>query len=139
MNRIQYEQIKYPRFIIPQNSWLRKSWDILIIMLIFLQVVYIPYQISFNDNADLLTYLDYLIVCIFILDIVVNFRTTYYQTSSLEIVNPKKISYHYFMSLNFYIDLLTSIPISEFFAYQTSYKKSLRIINLIKFVRVIKF
>ena len=51
----------------------------------------------------------------FILDIVLNFRTTYVdQVKNLEITNAKRIAKNYINSVRFPIDIVASIPFELF-------------------------
>jgi hypothetical protein len=56
------------------------------------------------------------ILVFFILDIVVNLRTTYYDEENEEIVDSKLIITNYISSPSFAIDLLSAFPISELYS-----------------------
>ena len=55
-----------------------------------------------------------LVDLIFIVDIVINFRTTYYDKEGDEEYNPKKIAKNYALSVGFVFDVIAALPIEWF-------------------------
>ena len=51
-----------------------------------------------------------IILVLFIIDIIINFRTTYFDEHSAEIVDAKMIALKYFKSIFFFMDLISIIP-----------------------------
>lgn len=66
----------------------------------------------------------------FILDIILNARTSYYQQDGEQIFDPKKILKNYLAGM-FFVDLISSIPIELMFP-----GSGFRIINILKLLRV---
>jgi len=55
---------------------------------------------------------------IFILDIFLNFRTTYINPSTnIEIIDPYKVAKNYTKSIRFPVDVLASIPFEVFLSF----------------------
>jgi cyclic nucleotide gated channel alpha 3 len=72
----------------------------------------------------------------FIVDIAINFRTTYTNTKTgLEVWNPKKIAKHYVLGGKFIIDLLSSIPFDTVPIESISF---LNVIGMLKIVRIVR-
>ena len=95
-------------------------WDLLIILFALYNCVMIPLNVAFNIELDEvlpegLDYCEKVIDVLFVLDIVLNFRTTYINTkTNLEIVDPRRITRNYVNSVRFPIDVLASIPFDYF-------------------------
>jgi hypothetical protein len=51
---------------------------------------------------------------LFLFDILVNFRTTFYNTRGEEVYNPKQIATNYIKS-SFLLDILSCIPFDDIF------------------------
>jgi len=79
--------------------------------------------------------MDYIITAMFIIDIFVNFRTTYINDDKEEVIDPKEICLKYVKSINFIIDVLSSIPIGDMI---DGSKKELRLIGLVKIIRLLR-
>ena len=70
---------------------------------------------EFAFTADLnltsLSIIDYIIDFFFIFDIIVNFRSTYFDPpTEAPVTEGKKIAYNYVLRGRFWIDMLASIP-----------------------------
>ena len=70
---------------------------------------------EFAFTADLnltsLSIIDYIIDFFFIFDIIVNFRSTYFDPKTeAPVTEGKKIAYNYVLRGRFWIDMLASIP-----------------------------
>lgn len=83
---------------------------------------------------------DSLVNLIFIIDVVINFRTTFiHKLTGEEIIEPKKIAVEY-IKTRFFIDLVASIPfdkIAEVFV-PAGNASTLNLITLLKLVRVLR-
>ena len=106
------------------------------------QAVTIPISISFEPdefNNPVLKTLDSLIDLIFIVDIILNFRTSFIDpVTGEEILDANKISKKYIKSINFYIDVLSTVPFSEFIQ-GNSFLKFLGILKVIRLRRISNF
>lgn len=99
--------------IFQQNGIFRTRWDVLIIILSLWICFSLPIQIAFEPqwlesmgNYVINVFSD----IIYILDILINLRTTIKNPlTNEEIVNPKEIMKQYFQG-RFLIDLVASIP-----------------------------
>jgi len=126
-------------------------WDILIILVLVYSCFEVPVTLAFNLELSLhhpLGILSFSMDCSLLLDIVVTFRTAYYNKwDHLNLVrDPKSIAIQYLKGW-FFIDLLTSLPfefIVEFVSVDT-YSDTVifglpifDIFRLLRFVRIIK-
>ena len=105
-------KITYPKFVISFNNKFKVIWDIIVLLLIVCLSIYIPYEIGFDVHLSIT--FDYFVLAFFLIDILVNLRTTYINLDKEEIINCKKIALNYIKSINFAIDLLSALPFSEF-------------------------
>ena len=107
-----------PKFMIHHNDPRRLNWDLAIIFLAVYNCITIPLNLTFAQGQDShvgFYILERVIDVFFILDIALNFRTTYVNpTKNIEITNAKRIAKNYINSVRFPIDILASIPFEVF-------------------------
>jgi hypothetical protein len=97
-------------------------WDWLILLLVIYTAVFTPYSAAFllSDQDDSqrgtcgytcspLTVVDLIVDIMFVVDIVINFRTTYVNTNDEVVSHPRRIAVHYFKGW-FLIDMVAAIP-----------------------------
>ena len=103
----------------------------------------IPVQFAFNpdfSNHPAYIAVDSMINLIFIIDVIINFRTTFiHKVTGEEIIDAKKIAINYIKS-RFLIDLIASIPfdnIADIFI-PTGNTSTLNLITLLKLFRVLR-
>lgn len=94
------------------------KWDLLVIFLALYNCVMIPMNLAFHDDVSKifgLNVFERVVDVIFILDIILNFRTTYVNPkTNLEIVDPMKVAMNYVNSIRFPVDVFASIPFEAF-------------------------
>jgi hypothetical protein len=94
---------------ISESSRLRTGWDLLILVLVLLSCLLVPFQIAFRHQVNLAgSVLLYLIDLFFLLDIFLNFHTTF-RRQGAEVTDPGEIARHYLGTL-FLVDLLAALP-----------------------------
>lgn len=130
-------QTNIPRTIIVHNSPPKAAWDWLILLLVVYVAVMTPYLAAFrtvskapppppadggfrNESksesssfvvhllSDRLILIDFIVDITFLVDMVVNFRTTYLRNGEL-VANPRKIAINYLRGW-FLIDAVSAIP-----------------------------
>lgn len=115
--RLGETTIVYPEWILPSDSKIKKGFDYFVFLIILLNSFLNPIDIAFTYNNNSLnnffTAFNWLSIAIFSLDIVVTFRTTYYDEDGNEIVDHKMIAINYITSIVFYLDVFSTLPISE--------------------------
>lgn len=134
---------KQHRFIVAEDSSGRVHWDMLVICLILNYIVVMPLRSAFQktSNSDFIhikgiwLYVELLADIIFLIDILVNFRTSFRLNDGTLIDDPKAIAARYLRSW-FWLDLISSFPI-DFAFFFVSPRQSAAGSNL-KFVRTIR-
>ena len=110
----------------------RMKWDIFVICLALWNVFFIPYNVAFRPsigNTPWFLAFNYFIDIAFFFDIIVNFRTTYFNNDGDEVFVPIEIAKRYIFGGRFFIDLLASVPLDNI-------SKELEIFGLLKLIRL---
>ncbi|XP_076162764.1 hyperpolarization activated cyclic nucleotide gated potassium channel Ih isoform X6 [Ptiloglossa arizonensis] len=140
-------------WVIHPCSSFRFYWDLCMLLLLVANLIILPVAISFF-NDDLSTRwiaFNCLSDTIFLIDIVVNFRTGIMQQDNAEqvILDPKSIAKHYFRTW-FFLDLISSIPLdyiflifNQFQDFSESFQilhagRALRILRLAKLLSLVR-
>lgn len=111
------------RLTILHYSPFKAVWDWLILILVIYTAIFTPYVAAFLLNesdseqkedayaryGDPLTIIDLVVDVMFIIDILINFRTTYVNKNDEVVSHPGKIAVHYFKGW-FLIDMVAAIP-----------------------------
>ncbi|XP_059502342.1 potassium voltage-gated channel subfamily H member 2-like [Stegostoma tigrinum] len=97
-------------------------WDWLILLLVIYTAIFTPYSAAFllNDQEEVkrrdcgyscnpLNVVDLIVDIMFIIDILINFRTTYVNSNDEVVSHPASIAIHYFKGW-FLIDMVAAIP-----------------------------
>jgi hypothetical protein len=121
--------------VIGEHNKLRTKWDFAISILIFTSLLLIPYQFAFQHKITFTgSIIVYLIDLFFIIDILLNFNTTY-RIAGKEVFDLKEIHNRYFRT-NFKIDFLAAIPIDIIFLYWSGFE--LEGISIILWLRLMR-
>ncbi|XP_073488672.1 voltage-gated inwardly rectifying potassium channel KCNH2 isoform X2 [Aquarana catesbeiana] len=110
------------KWTILHYSPFKAVWDWLILLLVIYTAIFTPYSAAFllNNQEDVssencsyscnpLSVVDLMVDIMFIIDILINFRTTYVNTNEEVVSHPGKIAIHYFKGW-FLIDMVAAIP-----------------------------
>uniref|UniRef100_A0A7S3CT47 Cyclic nucleotide-binding domain-containing protein n=1 Tax=Strombidium rassoulzadegani TaxID=1082188 RepID=A0A7S3CT47_9SPIT len=112
-------EVKFPATMIKAQGKMRLSWDLLIIILSIYQAISIPLTISFEPdefNSPGIKTFDSLVDLVFTVDIILRFRTTYIDpVSGEEVMDSFMIAKKYLSSPNFTVDVLSTVPLDDFF------------------------
>lgn len=126
------------------HSQTRIRWDLFIILLATINCFQVPYNVAFADVGDTNIGLDIFngfIDFFFMMDVVINFRTSYLNDmTGTEVLDSKMIAVKY-LKTRFWVDILASIPL-DFFSYAFNNSNSnrflLQMLGLLKLVRVLR-
>jgi hypothetical protein len=91
----------------------KQRWDFFIIILALLTVIIFPFFVAFKPEWRKQPYIHYVFVVSyipFLIDIIVNFRTTYVSADGEEQFEKKGIVLNY-MTSHFIFDIITAVPI----------------------------
>jgi hypothetical protein len=98
----------------------RFYWDVLIMLLAIFNCLTVPVQFAFKPDifqSDGFKIINWTITGIFVLDLLVNMRTTYIDgREGEEIGDSKLMAIHYLSSGSFLLDLLSTIPFPDLFS-----------------------
>lgn len=108
------------KFTILHYSPFKAVWDWIILLLVIYTAIVTPYMAAFllseqrrfadsSRYSDPLTITDLIVDIMFIIDILINFRTTYVNKNDEVVSHPGKIAVHYFKGW-FLIDVVAAIP-----------------------------
>uniref|UniRef100_A0A8C5N4N6 Voltage-gated delayed rectifier potassium channel KCNH8 n=1 Tax=Leptobrachium leishanense TaxID=445787 RepID=A0A8C5N4N6_9ANUR len=133
---------KKSKFIILHFSTFKAAWDWLILLATFYVAVTVPYNVSFVDNDDLsstrsTTVSDISVEILFIIDIILNFRTTYVSKSGQVIFKARSICIHY-VTTWFVIDLIAALPFDLLYAFNVTVVSLVHLLKTIRLLRLLR-
>lgn len=134
--RLKGTQFKYPFLVIPNQAFFKICWDILITIIVTLTSIYVPLQLAFDDFMQVFDP-EYIVLCFFWVDIILTFRTTYWNEDTEEIISPVLIAKKYIKSWSFFIDVGSALPISEIIT-RTGAGKNIKWVVLTKSLRLLR-
>ncbi|XP_077863314.1 potassium voltage-gated channel unc-103-like [Saccoglossus kowalevskii] len=112
-------KLKLQRCTILHYTPFKATWDWLVLLLVVYTAIYTPFAVAFllrekdghfGGYDDPMHFIDLLVDIMFLIDILINFRTTYVDENLGEVVSsPKKIAMHYLRGW-FVIDAVAAIP-----------------------------
>uniref|UniRef100_A0AC34REF4 Cyclic nucleotide-binding domain-containing protein n=1 Tax=Panagrolaimus sp. JU765 TaxID=591449 RepID=A0AC34REF4_9BILA len=120
-------------------------WDWIILLLVIYTAVFTPYVAAFllgevRDHnrkfSEPLEIIDLIVDIMFIVDIIINFRTTYVNENDEVVSHPGKIAIHYFKGW-FVIDMIAAVPFDLLLA-NTNSDETTTLIGLLKTARLLR-
>nr|XP_048301933.1 potassium voltage-gated channel subfamily H member 6 isoform X3 [Myodes glareolus] len=124
-------------------------WDWLILLLVIYTAVFTPYSAAFllsdqdepqrgscGYTCSPLTVVDLIVDIMFVVDIVINFRTTYVNTNDEVVSHPRRIAVHYFKGW-FLIDMVAAIPF-DLLIFRSGSDETTTLIGLLKTARLLR-
>uniref|UniRef100_A0A8C7I0L2 Potassium voltage-gated channel subfamily H member 7 n=1 Tax=Oncorhynchus kisutch TaxID=8019 RepID=A0A8C7I0L2_ONCKI len=124
-------------------------WDWLILLLVIYTAIFTPYSAAFllNDleeqkrrecgySCSPLNVVDLMVDIMFIVDILINFRTTYVNLNEEVVSHPAKIAIHYFKGW-FLIDMVAAIPF-DLLIFGSGSDETTTLIGLLKTARLLR-
>ncbi|XP_066534725.1 potassium voltage-gated channel subfamily H member 2a [Hoplias malabaricus] len=136
------------KWTILHYSPFKAVWDWVILLLVIYTAIFTPYSASFllNDEEEAamqqcgyscspLNVVDLIVDIMFVVDIVINFRTTYVNTNDEVVSQPGHIAVHYFKGW-FLIDLVAAIPF-DLLIYRSG-EETTTLIGLLKTARLLR-
>ncbi|XP_077514352.1 uncharacterized protein LOC144125121 isoform X2 [Amblyomma americanum] len=130
-------------WIIHPCSNFRFYWDLCMLLLLVANLIVLPVAISFFNDDLSIRWIAFncLSDTIFLLDIVVNFRTgiMHQDNSEQVILDPKLIAHHYIRTW-FFLDLISSIPLDYIFLiFIQDYSDSFQLLHAGRALRILRF
>ncbi|PNJ50626.1 KCNH6 isoform 2 [Pongo abelii] len=137
------------RWTILHYSPFKAVWDWLILLLVIYTAVFTPYSAAFllsdqdesrrgacSYTCSPLTVVDLIVDIMFVVDIAINFRTTYVNTNDEVVSHPRRIAVHYFKGW-FLIDMVAAIPF-DLLIFRTGSDETTTLIGLLKTARLLR-
>ncbi|XP_042559659.1 potassium voltage-gated channel subfamily H member 2a [Clupea harengus] len=136
------------KWTILHYSPFKAVWDWVILLLVIYTAVFTPYSAAFllsdaeeaamlscGYSCSPLNVVDLIVDILFILDIIINFRTTYVNNNDEVVSHPVRIAVHYFKGW-FLIDLVAAIPF-DLLIYRSG-EETTTLIGLLKTARLLR-
>ncbi|KAI6241490.1 Potassium voltage-gated channel subfamily H member 6 [Aphelenchoides fujianensis] len=123
-------------------------WDWIILLLVIYTAIFTPYVAVFllrenQENSkrarftEPLEIVDLIVDIMFIVDIIINFRTTYVNDNDEVVSDPGKIARHYFTGW-FIIDMIAAVPFDLLLANTNEEANTTTLIGLLKAARLLR-
>ncbi|XP_023332947.1 potassium voltage-gated channel unc-103 isoform X1 [Eurytemora carolleeae] len=135
------------KWTILHYSPFKALWDWVILFLVIYTAIFTPYVAAFllnepgyNDRSgqnDPIVVIDLIVDIMFIIDILINFRTTYVNDQDEVVSQPSKIAVHYFRGW-FVIDLVAAIPFDLLLFGSDTDEQTTTLIGLLKTARLLR-
>ncbi|XP_041122884.1 potassium voltage-gated channel subfamily H member 6-like isoform X1 [Polyodon spathula] len=137
------------KWTILHYSPFKAVWDWLILLLVIYTAVFTPYSAAFLLNeqeeelrrrcgytCNPLNVVDLIVDIMFIIDILINFRTTYVNIHDEVVSQPGRIAVHYFKGW-FLIDIVAAIPF-DLLIFRSGSDETTTLIGLLKTARLLR-
>mmetsp|Transcript_33730 Transcript_33730/g.32766 ORF Transcript_33730/g.32766 Transcript_33730/m.32766 type:complete len:154 (+) Transcript_33730:166-627(+) len=114
-NLLHQKNVK-PSLLIRCNDPRKFWWDVVILVLAIIICYLLPVEVAFEPPFAAETWyttLDLVVNIVFGLDIVVNFNTSFYDPDGNEVFERKKIAINYMTKINFWIDIISTVPLGS--------------------------
>ncbi|XP_039975754.1 potassium voltage-gated channel subfamily H member 4a [Xiphias gladius] len=139
--------VKKSRFILLHYSISKALWDWLILLATFYVAVTVPYDVCFvsheegSDHHSLVSRStigsDIAVEMLFILDIILNFRTTYVSQSGQVVYDARSIYLHYCTTW-FFVDLIAALPFDLLYAFNITVTSLVHLLKTVRLLRLLR-
>ncbi|XP_076345687.1 voltage-gated delayed rectifier potassium channel KCNH8-like [Tachypleus tridentatus] len=132
--------IKSSKFIVSHYGVFKTCWDWLVLVATFYVAIVVPYNAAFRDSNEnpsrnKTIICDVIVEAFFIIDIAINFRTTFVSRTGEVVAKQKSIAVHYTRSW-FIVDLLAALPFDLLYAANLYRRNTL--MHLLKLTRLLR-
>ncbi|XP_064421690.1 potassium voltage-gated channel subfamily H member 4 [Latimeria chalumnae] len=130
-------------FILLHYSIFKALWDWLILLATFYVAVTVPYNVCFTEKDDNVSasrstiVSDIAVEMLFILDIVLNFRTTYVSQSGQVVYDTRSICLHY-VATWFFVDLIAALPFDLLYAFNVTVTSLVHLLKTVRLLRLLR-
>jgi CRP-like cAMP-binding protein len=123
--------------LLPPNSRFKERWDLMILLFVLYNCVYIPMQMAFAiAQATPHLVIDYFIDVMFAFDIGINFRTAFHNEHYEMVFAKREIAKRYLRTW-FLVDLLATFPFEIFFIGSAD-SDTLFVLDILKAPRLLR-
>uniref|UniRef100_A0A8C5X534 Voltage-gated delayed rectifier potassium channel KCNH4 n=1 Tax=Malurus cyaneus samueli TaxID=2593467 RepID=A0A8C5X534_9PASS len=135
--------VQKSRFILFHYSIFKALWDWLILLATFYVAITVPYNVCFTGTEDSLSAArstivsDIAVEMLFILDIILNFRTTYVSQSGQVVYDPRSICIHY-VATWFFVDLIAALPFDLLYIFNVTVTSLVHLLKTVRLLRLLR-
>ncbi|XP_041671760.1 potassium voltage-gated channel subfamily H member 4 [Cheilinus undulatus] len=135
--------VQKSRFILLHYSVSKALWDWLILLATFYVAVTVPYNVSFTPYEDSVTdarstiVSDIAVEMLFIVDMILNFRTTYVSQSGQVVYESRSICIHYATTW-FFVDLVAALPFDLLYAFNITVTSLVHLLKTVRLLRLLR-
>ncbi|KAB5555167.1 hypothetical protein PHYPO_G00030390 [Pangasianodon hypophthalmus] len=135
--------VQKSRFILLHYSVSKALWDWMILLATFYVAVTVPYNVCFTPYVDSDTEArstivsDIAVEMLFILDIILNFRTTYVSQSGQVVYDSRSICIHYAATW-FFVDLVAALPFDLLYAFNITVTSLVHLLKTVRLLRLLR-
>ncbi|RVE69784.1 hypothetical protein OJAV_G00081300 [Oryzias javanicus] len=139
--------VQKSRFILLHYSISKALWDWLILLATFYVAVTVPFNVCFvshhegRDHHSLVSRStlgsDIAVEMLFMLDIVLNFRTTYVSQSGQVVYDGRSICIHYCTTW-FFVDLIAALPFDLLYAFNITVTSLVHLLKTVRLLRLLR-
>ncbi|XP_078260413.1 voltage-gated delayed rectifier potassium channel KCNH8 isoform X1 [Rhinoraja longicauda] len=137
--------IQKSRFILLHYGAFKAGWDWLILLATFYVAVTVPYNVCFSAARDdhsassrnPPSVSDIFVEILFMLDILLNFRTTYVSKSGQVVYDPRSICVHYSTTW-FFVDLIAALPFDLLYAFNINVYFGVHLLKTVRLLRLLR-
>ncbi|OCT61292.1 potassium voltage-gated channel subfamily H member 8 [Xenopus laevis] len=136
--------IQKSRFILLHYGTFKAGWDWLILLATFYVAVTVPYNVCFTILRDDTSSTrsppsvsDIFVEILFMLDILLNFRTTYVSKSGQVVYDPRSICVHYATTW-FFVDLIAALPFDLLYAFSVNVYFGVHLLKTVRLLRLLR-
>ncbi|XP_014814558.1 PREDICTED: potassium voltage-gated channel subfamily H member 4 [Calidris pugnax] len=135
--------VQKSRFILLHYSIFKALWDWLILLATFYVAITVPYNVCFTGTEETLSAArstivsDIAVEMLFILDIILNFRTTYVSQSGQVVYDPRSICIHY-VATWFFVDLIAALPFDLLYVFNVTVTSLVHLLKTVRLLRLLR-
>ncbi|CAC5414646.1 KCNH8 [Mytilus coruscus] len=139
MPEYKVQEVKKSKFVIAHYGIFKVGWDWLILLCTFYTAIMVPYNAAFS-NKDIKEsrdsiYSDVVVEILFIIDIALNFCTSFLSRSGHIVYDLKQIAINYIKGW-FLLDLLAALPFDFLFLFNVNLKTPVHLLKLARLLRL---
>ncbi|KAL5005757.1 hypothetical protein ScPMuIL_016915 [Solemya velum] len=138
MPEYKVQEVTKSPFIIVHYGIFKIGWDWLILLCTFYTAIMVPFNAAFitiHGGSRSSIYSDVVVEILFILDIVLNFRTSFVNKSGQVVYDARQIVINYIKGW-FLLDLLAAIPFDFLYVFKISTNTPVHLLKVARLLRL---
>ncbi|OWF51387.1 Potassium voltage-gated channel subfamily H member 8 [Mizuhopecten yessoensis] len=137
MPEYKVQEVKKSRYVISHYGIFKIGWDWLILLCTFYTAIMVPYNAAFTreNNYRSSIYSDVVVEILFIIDIVLNFRTSFVSKSGQIVYDGRMVALNYIRGW-FLLDLLAAIPFDFLYTIDVNTNTPVHLLKVARLLRL---